>query len=462
MSERNAIVSNESNPTVSWPAHSLAPLRLTAIDGPVIGKSFAFDKAGAFLLGRSSRAQFQFPSGSEGDLRISHSHCLIEFDPPLCRVHDLKSHNGTHLNGKQITSSLLQDGDKLRIGQSVLRLDLAAPRDDETIESAQVSADLIPVPHIPLKREVVNRSACPICLKPKRRAEDSLCPKCRARAALMPQPVPGYRLVREVGRGGLGVTFLALSEGEHRAVALKTIDLTMMPKQNSLARFQREADLHKRLRHRYVTTCYDVGSVGRTIYLATELIRGTDAARLLKKHGTLSVRVALGIVCQLLSALKYAHALRVVHGDVKPSNLLIRIRPDRRTVKLADFGMARIYRNSRVNGPTLPGDLGGTTAFLAPEMVLDYRGSTPAADQYAAGATLYNLLTNAHVYDQPKRVSAQLAQILDEDIVPIRDRRAQLPPKLISIIHRALSRDPERRFPDAAAFKTALLPFGKL
>jgi serine/threonine-protein kinase len=99
---------------------------------------------------------------------------------------------------------------------------------------------------------------------------------------------------------------------------------------------------------------------------------------------------------------------------------------------------------------------------MAPEMVSDYRGATPAADQYAAAATLYNLIANEYVYDQPKRITAQLAQILDEDIVPLRDRRGQLPPKLISIIHRALSREPERRFPDVAAFKTALLPFGRV
>lgn len=442
-------------------SQSVAPLRLTAVEGPICGQTLTIDKSGNFLLGRSSRARFRFPSGPDGDLRISHAHCLIEFDPPHCRVHDLKSRNGTYVNGARIASSFLRDGDELRVGRSILRVELHAPAEDAEQGWPRMTGDSNAIHEVQPQRAAVDRTTCAACLHPKRKLQDALCARCHARAALIPQPAPGYRLVREVGRSTLGVVYLALSEKENRAVALKLVEAASAPKPVHLARFLHEMEALKRLRHRHIVTVRDVGSVGGIIYLATEFIRGTDATRLLKKQGALPVHVAVRIVCQTLSGLKAAHAAQLVHGDLKPANVLIKIRPDSRSVRIADLGLARAYRNSHVGGHTLPCDFAGVTAFMAPEQVLDYRGQTPAADQYSAAAVLYQLLTNALVYDQPKSVVAQFAQILDEDIVPIRDRRAALPPKLISVIHRALSREPERRFPDVAEFKKALLPFGE-
>jgi eukaryotic-like serine/threonine-protein kinase len=437
-----------------------APFRLTAVEGVVSGRSATFGKCGSFLLGRSSRAWFLFPSGPGGDLRISHAHCLIELDPPLCRVHDLNSRNGTFVNGARITSSFLRDGDELRIGRSILCVQMPAAANVPSLEGDSSIEPALPLARAGPGRSAVNRSDCPICLQSKRKPDEPLCAKCQTRAALVQQAAPGYRFVREVGRGDLGATYLALDERTNRAVALKVIDSATAPDPGQRARLLREVEHLKRLRHRYIVPFHDFQSVGKHCFVASEFIRGTDTARLLRKHGALPVHIAVGIVCQLLSGLKFAHEFGLVHRDLKPANVLIRIQPDRRTVKIADYGLARTYWKVRVGDRPLPCDIGVTTAFLAPEQVLDYHGATPAADQYAAAAMLYHLLTNAFVYEQPKGTTAQFAQILDEDIVPIRDRRCELPPKLISAIHRALSREPERRFPDVAAFKKALLPFG--
>src|SRR5262249_19749040 len=139
--------------------------------------------------------------------------------------------------------------------------------------------------------------------------------------------------------------------------------------------------------------------------------------------------------------------------------VLIELRPGRQAVRLGDFGIARLYHDARLAGSTLPSEMLKHTAFLAPEQVLDCRSAAPAADQYAAAAILYALLTGEPVYEQPEGVIAQLVQILAEEPLSIRERLPGLPPKLISAIHRALTRDPARRFPDVGAFRDALKPF---
>jgi serine/threonine-protein kinase len=128
-------------------------------------------------------------------------------------------------------------------------------------------------------------------------------------------------------------------------------------------------------------------------------------------------------------------------------------------VKLADFGLARVYQASQLSGLTLTGDVGGTPAFMPPEQITAYREAKPPADQYAAAATLYNLLTGEYAYDLPARGPLRYARILNEPPVPILSRRSDLPPGLAAVIHRAMQRDPARRFLGVAEFRKALDPF---
>jgi serine/threonine-protein kinase len=109
----------------------------------------------------------------------------------------------------------------------------------------------------------------------------------------------------------------------------------------------------------------------------------------------------------------------------------------------------------------MDGDIGGTGAFMAPEQIIHFREAKPPVDQYASAATLYNLLTGQYHYDLPREIPKQLALILNEEPVPIVQRRADVPAKLAEVIHKALARDPAQRFPDVAAFRRALLPFAR-
>jgi eukaryotic-like serine/threonine-protein kinase len=126
---------------------------------------------------------------------------------------------------------------------------------------------------------------------------------------------------------------------------------------------------------------------------------------------------------------------------------------------LADFGLARVCESSRISGLTMQGEVGGTPAFMAPEQVTHYRQVRPAADQYSAAATLYNMLTNCYTHDLPKDVGAQIAQIVTAAPVPITERKPDIPAKLAEVIHKALSRESGDRYQDVMAFRQELKRF---
>jgi serine/threonine-protein kinase len=145
---------------------------------------------------------------------------------------------------------------------------------------------------------------------------------------------------------------------------------------------------------------------------------------------------------------------------VKPNNLLVTQRDGRDVVKLADFGLARIYHSSVLSQLTLEGDIRGTFGFLAPEHVRDLRNVGPEADQYGAGATLYYLLTGQLIYDFPDDDGSEcLRIILQEDPRPIRELRPDVPDGLAEVVHKSLAREPSDRFPDAITMREALAPW---
>ena len=191
-----------------------------------------------------------------------------------------------------------------------------------------------------------------------------------------------------------------------------------------------------------------------------DLVPGRDAAPLVRKESPLEIGRAVEIAAQMLDALAFAHDLGFVHRDVKPKNLLVTTEDGRDLVRLADFGLARLYHDSPMSGLTFNGEVAGTLGYMSPEQITRFRDSRPLADQYAAGATLYFLLTGRTIFDFPKSVEQQLAMILrDADPVPIRARRPEIPDRLSAIVHRSLQPEPSDRFVDARAMLKALGPF---
>jgi len=442
-------------------------IRLTVIAGPYTGQTFTFDRPERFLVGRSKKAHFRLEPEKDKDLRVSRLHFLVELNPPLCRLHDLHSNNGTHVNGQRVTSCNLADGDEIRAGQTVLRVSFGkTPAVRETIpwiRPADRLQSLPPPPPSPVSLTSTvpqaPRAWCLCCYVEPPEAASPICAGCRQRAEGQAQPIPGYLLVRQLGKGGMGVVHLALRQLDRHPVAVKTILPASTPVPGMVERFLREADILRQLSHRHIVAFHESGEAAGLIYFVMDYVTGSDAAQFLKERGPLPIRLGLRILIQALQALEYAHGHNFVHRDIKPANLLLDRTNQRQRVKVADFGLARIFQDSRLSGLTLQNDTGGTLDYMPPEQLTNFRDVQPAADQYAAAATLYTLLTGHFIRNLAGHLAAKVDQILSRDPVPIRERRADLSQELAAVIHRALEREPRRRYPSVAHFRRILRPF---
>jgi serine/threonine-protein kinase len=394
--------------------------------GPHKGRNFRFGEHDTFLVGRSRRAHFRLPAD---DRRVSRVHFMLEVNPPRCRLMDMGSRNGTYVNGFRVQEAELHDRDEIRAGRTLLRVAIALD------------------------------ATGPAPLHPTATAPKPPAAQGAREPATAPPSIPDYEILRELGRGGMGVVWLARRCTDDTRVALKTVTPAGRAPRGEVERFLREARILQELDHPNIIAFHEMGEVDGRLYFAMEYVQGTDAAGLLKEQGPLEVTRAVRLICQLLQALEYAHAKGFVHRDIKPANLLVVRDGPREIIKLADFGLARVYQASKLSGLTVFGEAGGTVAFMAPEQVTSFRDARPPADQYAAAATLYKLLTGRHVHDLPREAQKPLLMILEGKPVLIRTRRPDVPEGLAAAIHRALVRDPKARFPGAKEMHRALVPF---
>src|SRR5262249_31321071 len=153
----------------------------------------------------------------------------------------------------------------------------------------------------------------------------------------------------------------------------KTIVPSATSRRKLVDRFLREAGILRQLEHPHIVAFREMGEAGDRLFFAMDYVQGTDAGRLLQRDGPLAVARAVRLTCELLEALEYAHARGFVHRDIKPANMLVTEEGGREAVKLADFGLARVYHASELSGLTLGGELGGTLAYMAPEQITHYR-----------------------------------------------------------------------------------------
>ncbi|MCC6671580.1 MAG: SUMF1/EgtB/PvdO family nonheme iron enzyme [Planctomycetes bacterium] len=262
--------------------------------------------------------------------------------------------------------------------------------------------------------------------------------------ATLERRVGGFRIVGELGRGGMGVVHDAVQESLGRRVALKILPHALTLDPRAVARFRREAQTAAQLDHPHIVKVLEVGGAGDLHWIAMERIDGTPI-----RPGPIATVVAQ--VAQIADALDHAHRHGVVHRDVKPSNILVR--PDGSAV-LSDFGLAREEAAPTV---TRTGEFAGTPYYVSPEQVQGLRVDA-RTDVYSLGATLYELLTGRHAF-AAESTAGVLQQILDQDPAdPARiDRR--IPRDLSAIVLKAMEKDPARRYATAAEFAADLRAF---
>jgi pSer/pThr/pTyr-binding forkhead associated (FHA) protein len=447
------------------PAADRFRVTLTVTDGPHRGAAFAFAEHDTFLVGRSPEAHFSPPD----DPYFSRMHFLVEVNPPLCRLLDLQSRNGTEVNRKKVQTIDLQDGDEIKGGRTVLRVAIERPAVTPGVEATRdlpaapaagrvsASGSAPPSPSLAAEAGTVPPPVVP-ATPASTLTQTPAQAQAAARASLREAElrVPGYRVERKLGEGGMGAVWLARQEADGALVALKTIKPAAAPGATAVQRFLREAAILQRLQHPHIVAFRGEGEADGLLYFVMDYVPGVDAGRLVQEHGPLPVGRAVRLVCQMLEGLAYAHGLGFVHRDLKPANLLVTADAPE-TAKLADFGLARAYQASPLSGLTVTGAMAGTPGFMPPEQVLDFRSVKPAADQYAAAATLYHLLTGQPLYDGARDSTALLLRVLQEEPVPLWQRRPELPEGLAAVVGRALARKPEQRFPDVEALRRELL-----
>lgn len=271
-----------------------------------------------------------------------------------------------------------------------------------------------------------------------------------------------YAVEGVLGRGGMGVVLKARHIRLDELVAIKVLHPTLARDQAMAARMLREARAALRLSSEHIVRAMDVDTLENGVpYLVLEYLEGHDVKSLLRERGGgLPIEEAVGISLQACRALVEAHALGVIHRDLKPGNLFIVVRPDgRRIVKLLDFGISKV--NSGREAPiTRNGDILGSPAYMSPEQVrgeeLDGR-----SDIFAMGVALYEMLTGVSPF-QAKGFAQTCNRVLKDEAVPLARLRPDLPPGLVAVVERCLKKNRELRFNDAESLADALSPFGPL
>jgi serine/threonine-protein kinase len=262
-----------------------------------------------------------------------------------------------------------------------------------------------------------------------------------------------YRLDAEIARGGMATVWRGEDPLLARTVAVKTLDPVLAEDEALRTRFRREAVAAAAVAHPNIFATYDTGEDDGIAYIVMELVDGATLRQAIDLHGPLPPARAADITAQVADALAAAHARGLVHRDIKPSNVLVQL--DGR-VKVTDFGIAKATDQGGED-LTRAGNVMGTARYLAPEQ-LEGKAIDDRVDVYALGLVLYEMLTGSTPFGADTEIGTAVARLTT---APPRlgEVRAGIPAGLAHVAERALARDPEDRWPNAASMRDALAPF---
>jgi len=410
---------------------------LDVVAGPIQGKHFEFGDHDTFLFGRAPDCHAEL---APDDATASRHHFLLEVNPPAARLRDLGSLNGTYVNGrkhggreKHVSPEEaaqqpwpqvdLRDGDLIRVGATVINV-----RIDGVTAPAPPVRDPSP---LDLLIEVDSSKTGP------------------------QTTVAGYAVGPLLGRGGMGVVHLATRLADGATVALKLMRPEAAVDAHAREVFDREIAVTGSLRHPNVVTMYAHGSQGDVFYFAMEYCAGGSlSAALLQRQKPLDLDVAMRLSQQVLDGLSFAHEQGFIHRDIKPENILL-ASAEMTVAKLTDFGLAKSFQQAGLSGMTATGFAAGTLQFMPREQLTNFRLLRPASDVWSMGATVYYMLTLRYVRDF-QAAKDPLAVVLGGNVVPIRDRKPQIPAALAEVVDRAVDDDLARRYSSATEFRDAL------
>ncbi len=454
---------------------------LVVTAGPIRGQRYDFAQHDTFLFGRAPECHARLAAS---DTSASRHHFLLEVNPPEARLRDLGSLNGTHVNGVRHGGRRagespedaaarggaevdLRHGDEVRVGATVIRVEVAAPplctdcgrpiADAERGRCAWVGGQYLCEA---CRRGTVTaggaaRGASPLA----RLAADADDEEAAARPG---QTVGPYEIERLLGKGGMGAVYLAhrragappgTGDAPAGRVALKVMLPRMVVDESAQEIFIREIEVTRSLRHPNIVGLLDFGKHEGRFYFALDYCPGGSAEELRRRHGgRVPLPSALRVAVDALEGLAAAHEAGFVHRDLKPDNVLL---AEGGAARLADFGLAKSFQQAGLSGMTATGMVAGTFQFMPREQLTSYRQARPTTDVWSMAATFYYLLTGEYARDFSSHADP-LAVILRGGTVPLRQRDPSVPADLAALVDRALDDEPSRRFPTAREFVTAL------
>jgi len=261
-----------------------------------------------------------------------------------------------------------------------------------------------------------------------------------------------YQVEKELGKGAMGVVYQGKDPKIGRVVAIKTLALSQEFEAGELKdvkeRFFREAETAGRLTHPNIVTIYDAGDEHDLAYIAMEFLKGKDLTPYNKPGNLLPLEKALSITARVAEALAYAHKNNVVHRDIKPAKIMYQ--PETDSVKVTDFGIARITDSSR----TKTGMVLGTPSYMSPEQLAG-RKIEGRSDLFSLGVTFYHLACGRLPFEG-ESMAQLMFKIANEPHADIRTHNPQLPACVAAIVNKALAKDPNQRYQDGEQMAKAL------
>ncbi len=395
------------------------------IDGTE-GGTHSLESPCTVVLGRSPKADLVL-----ADRKVSRRHCELELLEDRCLLRDLKSGNGTLVNGRRVSETALFNGDRIKIGNSSL-----------TLACEQLKrASLLDETH-----------ACTACGRQlslatfadgevEEAGDVFLCPTCSASRIPGSPMLPGFRLLRAIGQGTSGLVYKAHQHSHDRVVALKILRVSNQSNVRDVMRFIRGARSEAVLIHPHIIQVYDFGVEGELYYMAMEYFEGRNLLNEMRERGSLSVLETVHIGRQIADALAYAFERNIVHRDLKPENILIH----EGTIKISDFGLAKNFSETGISGLTRPGEGMGTLAYMPPEQIDNAVHADQRSDIYSLGATLYHVVTGRLPF-AGRRPSDVIHRIRSQDPLPVTLHNPLVPEPLVRMIQKAMQKDPAKRF----------------
>jgi len=269
------------------------------------------------------------------------------------------------------------------------------------------------------------------------------------RADLTNQTINGYRVLHQLGSGGMADVYLAFHETLQRHVALKVMRTDLAASKDHLQRFLQEARSAASLIHPNIVQVYDIGNWGKIHYIAQEYIAGNTLRSYIHRRGTVGQPEAISIIHQIAAALQKAASIGVVHRDIKPDNILLTAEGE---VKVADFGLARV--RSQTSGLTEIGVALGTPTYMSPEQI---QGMSVDArsDLYSLGATAFEMLSGRPPFEGDTALALALQHVQNPP-PDLQALRPDVDSELVQTVAKLLAKNPDERFSSAADLVRAI------